>query len=173
MTSGEVAVVPLLNDRPHVLYRMYDRGDRLLYVGITADMSDRIQGHREGKGWWGEVVTIRLEHYPNRLAALRAEKQAISSENPVHNISPGHEGGRTPHRTFRVDDEPWAEFCTAADLNGTDASALLRAFVDWYTRRTKAALPRSKQRPTVKQVEDWKHRHPARKKPDPPTPGQP
>lgn len=89
MTNAEAGVEPPLNNRPHVLYRMFDTEDQLLYVGITADAPDRFHGHRQDKDWWREIAAIRLEHLANRTAALQAERDAIRTERPKYNITHG------------------------------------------------------------------------------------
>jgi hypothetical protein len=50
--------------------------------------------------------------------------------------------GKTPHRQIRVDDEPWSQFGEAAKAEGTDRSALVRAFISWYLRLPGAKLPK-------------------------------
>lgn len=74
-----------LEDRPHALYRFYDRADVLLYIGITADLGARIGQHRGEKPWWLEVARVDVEHHPNRTAVLAAERAAIRDEKPVWN----------------------------------------------------------------------------------------
>jgi prophage antirepressor-like protein/predicted GIY-YIG superfamily endonuclease len=71
---------------PHALYRFYASGGRLLYVGITLNLSSRFQTHRAIQPWWKHVTDIRIESYPTRRAVLRAETIAIQTENPMHNV---------------------------------------------------------------------------------------
>ncbi len=75
---------PELPYRPHVLYRMYDRNEDLLYIGMTGALGERLSGHRGSKQWWGEVATIRVEHFASRAEVDRTEAVAIQTEAPRH-----------------------------------------------------------------------------------------
>ena len=72
-----------------LLYRFYDQGGALLYVGITKDPHRRWdQHHRKNRtGWWAQVCVVHTEWYPTRAQAEAAEVVAIQTEYPVHNIS--------------------------------------------------------------------------------------
>lgn len=72
---------------PTALYRLFDKDGGLLYVGITVDVEQRMTAHRSEKTWWPDVATKRIEWFPNRPAALRAELVAIGAEQPRHNIA--------------------------------------------------------------------------------------
>lgn len=74
-----------LNDRPHALYRFFDRSDVLLYVGITADLPKRFKDHRKEKPWWTQISTIKIEPHESRSAVLEAEAEAIRTEQPLYN----------------------------------------------------------------------------------------
>jgi predicted GIY-YIG superfamily endonuclease len=74
-----------LQHRRHALYRIFDRTDALLYVGITADLGKRLATHQRNKSWWHEVNNITIEHFSNRSRALEAEAHAIRTENPLYN----------------------------------------------------------------------------------------
>jgi len=84
--------VSALGKRPHVLYRFFDAADRLLYIGITVGIRSRLMKHEVEKSWYGEIARISVEHFPNRLAVLAAEKAAIQAEKPLHNVQ--HNGSR-------------------------------------------------------------------------------
>lgn len=73
--------------RPHALYRFYDTDGVLLYIGITADLGSRLTQHSDDKPWWCDVTQVHVEHHPSREAVLAAEQQAISAEQPLHNIT--------------------------------------------------------------------------------------
>lgn len=69
------------------LYRLYDGQDRLLYVGVTIrSLGERFTAHASSKPWWGEVVGVHLEWFSHNAAALEAERAAIRTERPTHNI---------------------------------------------------------------------------------------
>lgn len=68
------------------LYRFFDADDDLMYVGISATPWERWRQHRGEKPWWHEIANITIERFPNRDAALEAERAAIRSESPLYNI---------------------------------------------------------------------------------------
>lgn len=62
--------------------------------------------------------------------------------NPQAHIHPGVMPGRgTPLACIRVPEETWKRFAELATANGTDRSAVLRQFIDWYLRVPGAKLP--------------------------------
>lgn len=76
-----------LDDHRTALYRFYDEGGALLYVGITANPEERFAHHRNYKAWWPEVARTAVEWFDSRRPALAAELQAIHDEQPTHNIN--------------------------------------------------------------------------------------
>lgn len=68
-----------------VLYRYFAESGELLYVGISKSFANRAQQHNQGSTWFHESVSVTLEHFETREAALRAETQAIKNEKPVYN----------------------------------------------------------------------------------------
>lgn len=76
------------------LYRLYDEGGRLLYVGISYSAIARQAGHRNDKGWWCEVARMTVQKLGDisRVEAERIESEAIVAEKPRHNKS--HNGDR-------------------------------------------------------------------------------
>lgn len=77
------------------LYRFYDSTGQLLYIGITNRIPRRLDEHGEEKPWYLEVADVKVEHHPDRHAALSAEKAAIKTERPKYNIV----HNRGAHRT--------------------------------------------------------------------------
>lgn len=69
-----------------VVYRLYDKRRTLLYVGISKTLMGRMSQHADGKAWWPQVARIDVEHFLSRDAALEAERVAIQSERPLHNV---------------------------------------------------------------------------------------
>lgn len=67
------------------LYRAYDAGGALLYVGISLSWAKRLKDH-EVQEWLHQVSTVTLEHFSNRDDAQLAERSAIKSERPIHNV---------------------------------------------------------------------------------------
>src|SRR5699024_9013718 len=52
-------------NRETCLYRFYDSAGRLLYVGITMDLSRRLAKHRQ-RDWWPDVAEADYEYFPGR-----------------------------------------------------------------------------------------------------------
>jgi hypothetical protein len=70
----------------HILYRVFDAAEALLYVGITNDLARRFADHEREQSWWPDVVDCKTEFFPDRTALEIAEVLAIQSEHPRHNI---------------------------------------------------------------------------------------
>lgn len=70
----------------HVLYRFFDHAGQLLYVGITTNIVQRWSEHRGTKRWWTDVADARVEFFPDRQSLADAERLAIRTECPLHNI---------------------------------------------------------------------------------------
>ena len=66
--------------RWHVVYRFYDADDRLLYVGISVGFTMRMYQHANGRPWFRDVVTARLEHVQGRDAALERELELFTEQ---------------------------------------------------------------------------------------------
>lgn len=76
----------------HNLYRFYDVGGKLLYVGITSNPRLRFAQHRKLKPWWNDIATREIVHYRSRAELAAAEVKAIKKERPLYNIA--HAGAR-------------------------------------------------------------------------------
>lgn len=70
----------------HALYRFYDDGGQLLYVGITDEPGRRFAQHAAKKVWWRDVRGISIDWYDDREQVKAAERRAIRVERPVHNL---------------------------------------------------------------------------------------
>lgn len=67
-----------------ILYRCYSEDGRLLYVGVTSNLPQRLATHR--KSWWGwQLVTHTVERFQTQAEAMAAEKVAIVAERPRFN----------------------------------------------------------------------------------------
>jgi predicted GIY-YIG superfamily endonuclease len=74
--------------RPTITYRLYDRHESLLYVGITVDVDQRFRHHRYAhRDWWPDVARTLLEEHPNRAEAEYAEMVAMVLERPRKNVT--------------------------------------------------------------------------------------
>ena len=71
---------------PHYVYRMYDEGGRLLYVGISKTLATRLTQHHRDKPWANEIASVMGKRYTSREAARAAEIEAIQNEDPRYNI---------------------------------------------------------------------------------------
>lgn len=84
---------------PHTaLYRFYNEDSRLLYVGITGNLPQRLRQHHATKTWWREVATIKVQHFAERRIAAAAELAAIRTEAPIYNVA------GVPHRSSQFHD---------------------------------------------------------------------
>ncbi|MBO9437314.1 hypothetical protein J7354_01440 [Sulfitobacter sp. R18_2] len=68
------------------LYRHYDADGQLLYVGITACLSERDRNHEATSHWHGQVLSSRVEWHDSRTSAVSAERRAIRDEAPKFNV---------------------------------------------------------------------------------------
>lgn len=76
-----------LDAKRTALYRLYDAEDRLLYLGITVNVKQRLPQHAMTKFWWHLVVRTDVEWHPNRRAAEDAERIATVTERPIYDGS--------------------------------------------------------------------------------------
>ena len=67
------------------LYRFYDSSGSLLYVGVTGRPLERWAGHRRTAVWWKDVASLEWDWHHDMWWALRAEREAIVTLNPLHN----------------------------------------------------------------------------------------
>jgi predicted GIY-YIG superfamily endonuclease len=84
MTEEDYQAVQRVADM-HAVYRMFSATGRLLYVGVSSNLTSRLASHAD-KRWFPLVATIRLQWFPTRDAAEVAEKEAIRIERPEINI---------------------------------------------------------------------------------------
>lgn len=80
---------PPCTSRPSCVYRFFDPGHRLLYVGKTVRGVHRFWEHAECALWWPEVAYSTVEHFASDEQAIAAEEYAIRTEHPVHNFQHG------------------------------------------------------------------------------------
>jgi len=69
------------------LYKHYDKNGVLLYVGISLNHLHRLAQHRGGSFWFNDISRIDIEPYESREMALKAERDAIINNKPLHNIA--------------------------------------------------------------------------------------
>lgn len=69
------------------VYRLYDAEGDLLYIGSSKHPLQRLKQHLFEHTWWADrVAQGRCVVFPNRAAAFVAEKRAIRTEHPIHNV---------------------------------------------------------------------------------------
>lgn len=122
------------------VYRFYDADGTLLYVGMSAALPSRLAEHSSVQPWWAHVATIKLEHYSDRDSAREAERQAIETEMPVHNVAgrPGSTwgSGNSGLRIHGFSDGLLAEAKAEAALDGDSLrDFLVRAVRSEIARR--------------------------------------
>lgn len=83
-----------MNDKRTALYRHFAGDGTLLYVGISLNHFARLAQHRAGSSWYDEISRVEIEWHPDRESALEAEKAAIQTERPVHNVIHARFGAR-------------------------------------------------------------------------------
>lgn len=93
------------------LYRLFDRRDVLLYIGIANNYGRRMEQHIRSKPWWPDVATTKIERFATRELALDAEREAIGRERPRYNVQ---------HAT--ADGRPRYDLTIACDLCGQPAT---------------------------------------------------
>lgn len=67
------------------LYRHYDSSGTLLYVGVSLSVLVRLKQH-EASHWFGSIARVEIQRFTNRQAVLEAERVAVATENPLHNV---------------------------------------------------------------------------------------
>ena len=74
---------PLAKPPVYTLYRLLDANERVLYIGITKNITARLRAHHRK---WGTVIaSTRLEEYDDPESLLEAEAAAIHDEQPPFN----------------------------------------------------------------------------------------
>jgi DNA-binding XRE family transcriptional regulator/predicted GIY-YIG superfamily endonuclease len=124
----------------HAVYRMYDGGGRVLYIGISGVAGRRFDQHSE-KAWFPQVANITLEWFPTKAAAVLAENRAIAAEQPRYNTR-GKKKSRT-RRTATNKLEVFAalqsESPTLATEDGAVVARIRRELASGLARRRREA----------------------------------
>jgi hypothetical protein len=67
------------------LYRYFDRNGRLLYIGISGGLSNRVSGHIAKSRWMQLAASSTIERYGTLTEVKAAEVAAIKAEHPLFN----------------------------------------------------------------------------------------
>ncbi|TPW95705.1 GIY-YIG nuclease family protein [Mycolicibacterium fortuitum] len=109
----------------HVLYRIFDSDDSLLYVGATTNPALRFGAHSSVQPWWHTASKITLEHFPGASELAAAEVQAIRTEHPrfnrMHTDTPRATSVRRrkdESRVFQRADGMWTGSVELPSING-------------------------------------------------------
>ena len=70
-----------------VVYRVYDATDRLIYIGATSNLEQRLTYHRSQAWWWALATRVTSEPHPDMESAFDAEWAAIATEQPAFNVA--------------------------------------------------------------------------------------
>jgi predicted GIY-YIG superfamily endonuclease len=68
------------------LYRYFDAGKRLLYVGISNNAVQRLAQHLRDAKWARAIASVEMEHFSTRRQAIYEEVRAIETEKPLWNV---------------------------------------------------------------------------------------
>jgi hypothetical protein len=69
------------------VYRCWSFTGELLYVGRSIRWPCRLGEHQDTKPWWTDVASVTVIHYDADADCDAAERRAIATENPVHNVA--------------------------------------------------------------------------------------
>ena len=110
-----------------VVYRLY-QDDRLIYVGHTKDLVQRLRTHESDQWWWPLVTWVDFRVFPTRAAAHEAEQEAIREELPAFNVRVAGEPDRLSRDHWSAEEHAMAEQHRRAMYvrNGFDPDTLER-----------------------------------------------
>jgi hypothetical protein len=141
-SRGRRTAVGEIVTRQTAVYRLYDAGGQLLYVGIAYDPDARWLQHASTSPWWPLVTQTKVEWKGSREDAEDAECRAIQAEAPRYNSA----GSSTPMNVsvdFPVPDEVSAARARSrlADvLHGVSTSGKV-TYITHQGRRRAAFVP--------------------------------
>lgn len=90
-----------LSERTAV-YKAYDEGGALIYVGIARNWGHRWSQHSLRSDFFERVAALKIEWFPSREMACARERQLIDEQRPRFNLRAGIDpvnigrGRRTP-----------------------------------------------------------------------------
>ena len=98
MRDDPRVTIPVVADP--VVYRVYGV-HRLLYIGKTTRLLERLGAHARHSCWWSEADRVEVIRFESEVAADEAERVAIQSENPPYNKNLRREALREIKRLLR------------------------------------------------------------------------
>lgn len=69
---------------PYAVYRAYDAEGRLLYVGATKNLPNRLGTHRHA-AWFATMTLMLVERYATAREASDREQEWITNGHPLYN----------------------------------------------------------------------------------------
>jgi excinuclease UvrABC nuclease subunit len=75
-----------MTEQPAV-YRVRDKDGRLIYIGATSNVTQRLAYHRTQAWWWPLADDITTEPHRDMASAHDAEWAAIAAERPAFNLA--------------------------------------------------------------------------------------
>jgi len=103
------------------VYRHFNAGGRLLYVGCSHDPLGRFVGHKCKSSWAYDVVRIDVEWHATKEGALAAEAAAIKRERP-----PFNDTWRVKSKSFWPANQGHVFICRWMKMSGFGVSYLAR-----------------------------------------------
>jgi hypothetical protein len=83
--------------KPSLVYLIFDKDDRLLYIGSTMDLAGRMERHRLKAVWWPQMARVETEGgFSWRAPAYERERELIHALKPLYNRPPGPPPGTLP-----------------------------------------------------------------------------
>jgi predicted GIY-YIG superfamily endonuclease len=101
----------------HWVYRCFDDSGRLLYVGSTTNLFNRLTAHASTSWWSPTIAKVRATVHPDGLTARAIERRAIRDEIPRWNKT-GKWAGRA-----RWTQDDWHDWITV-QLRGSGGRPL-------------------------------------------------
>lgn len=78
------------------VYKLYNKSDELLYIGISGSAITRLSQHKQDKQWYIEIARVEIEHYETEKQARDVEGILIKELNPRYNRARPGCGRRHP-----------------------------------------------------------------------------
>lgn len=72
-------------EQVHYVYRCFDASRRLIYVGCTTNLQNRMAQHTASSWWAPQVAKVTAKVFPNGPVGRQAERVAIRDEVPRWN----------------------------------------------------------------------------------------
>jgi hypothetical protein len=69
---------------PVFCYKLYDKNDSLLFIGVTINMLNRLVQHAREDSWYKEVVcrNIEIQGYMNRVDGYNSRREELEASSP-------------------------------------------------------------------------------------------